>query len=222
LSKECQTITAHIVWFKRDLRLQDHAPLRAAAEAGDIVPLYIIEPHLWAQPDSSRRHWSFVYESLCDLEAQLAFYAGRLVIRRGEAVPVLDSLRAQLGSLVLWSHEETGNAWTYNRDIHVAQWCRDNGVPWYAYPANGVVRGLKSREGWAKIRDTRMADGILDAPQTLTCVKNVVSDPWPSKDDPLFGASLRGTTQPGGRMEGVRLLESFLKERGRKYLLTFS
>jgi hypothetical protein len=37
----------NIIWFKRDLRLQDHAPLAAAAMAGRVLPLYIIEPALW-------------------------------------------------------------------------------------------------------------------------------------------------------------------------------
>ena len=44
-----------IVWFKRDLRIQDHAPLHEAARTGPVVPLYIVEPNLWALPDSSRR-----------------------------------------------------------------------------------------------------------------------------------------------------------------------
>ncbi len=46
----------NVVWFKRDLRLHQHAPLAAATEAGAIVLLYVIEPDLWQLPDSSRRH----------------------------------------------------------------------------------------------------------------------------------------------------------------------
>ncbi|MDZ7822936.1 MAG: deoxyribodipyrimidine photo-lyase [Ahrensia sp.] len=35
-----------VVWFKRDLRIHDHAALAAAASRGKILPLYIIEPGL--------------------------------------------------------------------------------------------------------------------------------------------------------------------------------
>lgn len=54
-----------IVWFKRDLRLQDHAPLLAAAKLKcPVIPLYIIEPEYWQQSFASRRHWHFVHDCL--------------------------------------------------------------------------------------------------------------------------------------------------------------
>jgi deoxyribodipyrimidine photo-lyase len=49
----------NIVWFKRDLRITDHRPLAEAAKLGPVLPLYIVEPDLWAQPDSSARQWAF-------------------------------------------------------------------------------------------------------------------------------------------------------------------
>nr|WP_084625853.1 deoxyribodipyrimidine photo-lyase [Loktanella sp. S4079] len=45
-----------IVWFKRDLRVTDHKALAMAAEAGPVLPLYIVEPELWRQPDASLGH----------------------------------------------------------------------------------------------------------------------------------------------------------------------
>jgi deoxyribodipyrimidine photo-lyase len=44
-----------VVWFKRDLRVHDHAPLQHAATRGAVLCLYVIEPSLWAQPDAARR-----------------------------------------------------------------------------------------------------------------------------------------------------------------------
>ena len=35
----------NIVWFKRDLRITDHAPLLAASRQEEpVIPLYIVEP----------------------------------------------------------------------------------------------------------------------------------------------------------------------------------
>ena len=31
-----------VVWFKRDLRVDDHEALAAAAEDGPIIPLYVV------------------------------------------------------------------------------------------------------------------------------------------------------------------------------------
>ena len=42
-----------VVWFKRDLRVQDHAPLAEAVARGPVLCLYILEPALWQQPDAA-------------------------------------------------------------------------------------------------------------------------------------------------------------------------
>ena len=60
-----------IVWFKRDLRTNDHAPLFEASLQGAVLPLYIIEPCLWKLSDSSSRHLHFIHDSLLDLQQQL-------------------------------------------------------------------------------------------------------------------------------------------------------
>jgi glycerophosphoryl diester phosphodiesterase len=44
-------------------------------------------------------------------------------VRTGEVVRVLEGLGP---FAALWSHEETGNAWTYRRDIAVGAWCREH------------------------------------------------------------------------------------------------
>ena len=48
-----------VVWFKRDLRLHDHAALVDAAAHGPMLCLYVIEPSLWAPPDAARQHDEF-------------------------------------------------------------------------------------------------------------------------------------------------------------------
>ena len=53
----------HIVWFKRDLRIHDHSALTLAASKGTLLPLYILEPKLWREPDLSYRHYQFLKEN---------------------------------------------------------------------------------------------------------------------------------------------------------------
>ena len=60
-----------VVWFKRDLRIHDHAPLANAAAAGPVLPLFAIEPGQWQAPDSALRHWQFAADSLVDLAQAL-------------------------------------------------------------------------------------------------------------------------------------------------------
>ena len=57
-----------VVWFKRDLRVHDHAPLHQAAASGlPVLPLYVVEPGYWSQPFASRRHWHFIHDCLEEL-----------------------------------------------------------------------------------------------------------------------------------------------------------
>ena len=38
-----------IVWFRgKDLRISDHAPLRDAVAAGEVIPLFVLDPYFFA------------------------------------------------------------------------------------------------------------------------------------------------------------------------------
>ena len=147
----------NIVWFKRDLRVQDHAPLAEAAARGPVLPIYIAEPEFWAQPDSAARQWAFAADCLASLQKDLAALGQPLHIFVGEAVPVLQTIAQSHKISALWSHEETGNGWTFARDRRVAEWVRASGVVWHELRQTGVVRRLKSRNGWARAWDADMA-----------------------------------------------------------------
>ena len=211
----------NIVWFKRDLRIHDHPPLLNAVSSGQIVPVYIVEPDYWGLPDSSRRHWHFIHDCLEDLQRAFHEREAHLVLRIGSAVEVLESLRSSFGNITLWSHEETGNAWTFARDREVLAWCKDHNVQWHESPSNGVVRCLGNRDGWSAIRNKRMADRLHPAPKEIVMPNDVWSDSLPAKDHPMFGEAI-SSVQSGGRQEGMRVLDSFLRERARKYMVTIS
>ena len=78
-----------IVWFKRDLRVVDHQPLLQASSQGPVLPLVVVEPQLWQQPDASGRQWNFYAESIEELRQALALLGQPLVVRIGPAVQVL-------------------------------------------------------------------------------------------------------------------------------------
>ena len=139
-----------IVWFKRDLRLEDHAALSAAAARGPVLPLYIIEPELWEQPSHSTRHWQLIHQSLIDLKRALSATGGELCVRIGAVATVLGALHRELGHFDLLAHEEVGEKWTFDRDKTVLKWCRKRGMNFFQFPQFGVFRGQHDRDGWAK------------------------------------------------------------------------
>jgi deoxyribodipyrimidine photo-lyase len=211
-----------IVWFKRDLRLVDHtaliAALNAAEAAGDVLlPLYILEPELWQQPDMSLRHYQFLTESLGELAQAFEQIGCPLVIRVGDAVEVLESLRQQGAITGLWSHQETWNGWTYTRDKKVSAWARQHKILWHEPTQHGVVRRLKNRDGWAGKWYRQMSAPMAPYPKIRCPVLDVKGDELPSPQ--ILGLCDDGGThqQKGGRFEGLRLLHSFLHQRGMNY-----
>jgi deoxyribodipyrimidine photo-lyase len=176
-----------VVWFKKDWRLSDHAPLSWAAEqacqcSSGVLALWVYEPEMWQQPDASARHVGFANECLAGLQTQMAqsctMPAGQalqqtspLLRCHGDMLGVLTKLKNVLGNFALVSHEETGNGWSYARDKAVARWCQAHGITWRQFPSNAVVRGLHTRGGgrdrWSAHWAARMKDAPLDTPQTI-------------------------------------------------------
>ena len=210
-----------IVWYKRDLRVEDHAPLARAAANGAVIPLYILEPDLWRQPDMSRRHYEFLGECLSELDADLAALGQPLVLRVGDAVEVLSSLCAAHGVTRIRVHQETWNHWTYDRDRRVLAWARGAGIEIVEDLQFGVHRRLATRRGWAGKWDRMMELPLTPAPERLHPV-TVDSDPWPDPDQLGMAGQDAPHRQPGGRRAGLERLSSFFDHRGRSYRFTMS
>ena len=210
-----------IVLFKRDLRVQDHEALTRAAQHGPVLPLYIVEPGLWEQPDASGRQWAFLREALASLRDRLAAIGQPLVVRHGEATDVLRHLIRTQAVAALWSHQETGNAWTYERDRAVAALMREHGIAWHQMRQHGVVRGGIDRDHWSRQWELLMTTPLFEPP-TLSRLRDIDIGPlpeWPS--DRLASDACPGR-QPGGRASAEQALESFLSERGQRYHLEMS
>ena len=210
-----------VVWFKRDLRVFDHEALAQALQAGPVLCLYIVEPSLLAQPDVSRQHHRFAMESAADLRAQLRALGLDLHIVTGEAVEVLDRLHHLLPFGALWSHQETGNAASYERDKAVARWCRQKHLPWHQPRQQGVVRGRVNRDHWQ-----RQWQAFVNTP----CVPDIgvqpagahMPLPWseaPVPNDDALGlpAWCPPQRQLGGRARALQVLHSFVSDRAVAY-----
>jgi len=206
-----------LVWFKRDLRLDDHAPLVAAAERGPVLCLYVYEDDLLASPEFTAAHQVFLNQALAELRTGLQACGADLVLRRGEMTGVLTRLHREAPFAALWSHEETGNDLTYRRDRRVAAWCRAQGIPWHEFRQDGVVRRLRSRDGWSRHWQTVMSGPALLRPAQLPPAPAVSSGPLLPPEDLGLGCSDKPHAQRGGESEARRTLESFLTVRGVDY-----
>ena len=181
----------HIVWFKRDLRVDDHAPLAYAVAKGiPVLPLYVIEKDYWRQNFASRRHWSFIRDCLLDLRQETSALGQPLVVRPGEILKVFQDISSKYTIKGIFSHEECGNNWTFQRDKRVIQWCKTNNISLHESPHNGVVRRLKSRDQWSKTRNARMAKPVITPPSSIPPLVAESIGEIPPVDHPMFGDTI--------------------------------
>ncbi|AMV31770.1 Cryptochrome-like protein cry2 [Pirellula sp. SH-Sr6A] len=211
-----------LVWFKRDLRLSDHDPLASASQKGIVIPLFLFEPEFWSQPENSPEHFHFVRQSIFELRESLQKIGADLFVRTGEAIPVLNSLLEQVEIAKIWSHEETASMWTYRRDQSVAKWARNHNISWVEVPSNGVVRKLKSRDGWGRLWQTRMNADLISMPTRLIVPRPLDPGPIPKAKElfPLHAtdaSEAKQHLQQGGESAGQSYLSSFLTQRGAEY-----
>ncbi len=117
-----------ILWFRRDLRLDDNPALQTAlATSQRLIPVYIHAPEEAApwEPGAANRWW--LHHSLLALDQALRERGSRLWLARGESLATLRQLIAQTGATqVLWNrrYEPALSA----RDTAIKQALRDDGL----------------------------------------------------------------------------------------------
>ena len=208
---------AALVWFKRDLRLRDHAPLSEAGRFERTLALYVIEPEWLGSPECDARHVRFLLDALAPLRDDLAARGLPLAVRVGSAVQVLAELRREFAFTHILSHEETGPGWSYTSDRAVAAWCRAEGVVWQEFAQTGVVRRLRSRAGWAGRWAQRMNAPEAVLPRGFAAPQGVVPSPLPTLRDLGVHHGIDTRVPPAGERVAWAVLESFLAGRGRDY-----
>lgn len=210
------SLPSALVWFKRDLRVHDHAPLAAAQSFAAALGLFVIEPEWLDSPDCDASHVDFALACLTELRQDLAKRGLPLLVRVGNAEKILTELRAKYHFTHLLSHEETGSGWSYQRDLAVGSWCRKEQIVWQEFTQTGVIRALASRNGWAQNWQARMSTPLAVLSQRFAGQTDVALGDIP--DLATLGLPQHNKTlQAAGERAARQCLRSFLQGRGRNY-----
>jgi deoxyribodipyrimidine photo-lyase len=94
-----------IVWFRQDLRLADNPALyHACRAAGQVIPLFIHDPTPTTVSQLGAASSVWLRHSLQALDADLRAVGNRLILRQGNALPILQALIAATGATrVYWN-----------------------------------------------------------------------------------------------------------------------
>lgn len=217
----------NLYWFKRDLRMHDHGPLaswqaNSNSQDGPILGLglYVIEKGYWESEKASSSQKDFVLQCAQQLQNNLAEIGGNLIILEEEsATEAIISLNSVFNIKKIICHRETGNKWTFDRDIAVKRLVKCLGIELIEHKQDPLVRASKTR-----INDfsNRYYDFITTpqfiVPKRLKSVSlnSVGNIPGNIQDLSILtsnGTSLKTPFQPGGEAKAIESLISFLEQR---------
>ncbi len=173
-----------LMWFRRDLRLGDHAALTAACGAGrPVIPVFIHDDHVDSLGAAPKMRLGL---SVARVAKDLAEKDSRLILRKGPALEVLRDLIAETGAgAVYWSrlYDPDSKA----RDMAVKAALKEDGVtaesfsghvlfePWTVETKTGGFYKVFTPM-WKSVRGNEVPDA-LPAPGAIPA-----PDSWPRSD----------------------------------------
>jgi len=212
-------MSAALLLLNRDLRVNDHPALRAAAAAEEILPLFVFDDAILGVGPASANRLAFMLDSLADLRDSLQGLGTRLHIRRGD--PVEEAIRLAHGSGARQIHVSADwSAYARRREQRLARACQSERIrferhpgvtivpPGHVVPAGGDHFKVFTPyfRSWSEVR-TRP---LLDPPRRLAAPDGIEAGELPSLES-LTSASPSPELARGGEQEGRRRMRSFIR-----------
>lgn len=210
--------TINVVWLKRDLRTQDHEPLLLAEnDSCPYLVVFIFEPQAMCYPDTSARHLWFQHRSVLEMIQKLEACHKAPIVFHASADEVFDYLSHCFHVKTVFSYRESGIQLTFDRDKRLFRLFKGRSITWVECKRDGVMRGIRNREGWDEQWYATMNRPIHAnnfGKQELIQLEN----PFPLSRS-IIESWERETEafQPPGEAYGWKYLHSFLKDRGAEY-----
>jgi deoxyribodipyrimidine photo-lyase len=230
-----------VIWLKRDVRLQDHAPFAEVAKSKNpFLILYLFEPDQLADPTVHGSHLKFIHEGLVDLERRLrdrpendtATTFQCLTICHNTMIATLELIHEhhhRIGRVL--AHEETGHWQSFMRDKAVRKWCRSKNIPFLEFNQTGVTRCLKARDDYLKkfkyfiSKPRHTTPNVFELQKRLVVLSDLPGSMFSLELDmgaftevPIENRVDRSERQQqGGETKAMATVESFLQDRGSRF-----
>jgi len=210
----------NVVWFKRDLRLQDNEALFNAISTGKpTLLLYVFEKSLENDSHYSSRHWNFIKQSLVDLNKQLKPSNTHILTISSEVLHVFNILEEVYKIDTVFSHQETGLKITYERDKIFKRFCKNNQINWVENTNNGIFRGLRNRTNWVSKWEDYMNQPpyIFDANPKNYLSSESIEELEKTLEKTNLETIPDSIFQKGGTTMAGKYLQTFFDERYHNY-----
>lgn len=205
-----------IVWYRRDLRLADHAPLHRAASRGAVIPVFVLDRALLFHPETAVARVAFMLECLKALDQEMRDRGGRLIVRFGDPVEVLPQLVRDTQADGIYAYTDCERIYGRVRDARLNRVLAEQQMRIRWFEPSGSFPELMA---YPTYRDRWFADmrqPCLPAPSTIAVPDNIPSEPIPGLAD--LGLIPDEKPIPSGGIHPARqLLQDFLATKVDRY-----
>jgi deoxyribodipyrimidine photo-lyase len=205
-----------IVWFRRDLRIHDHAPILRAAMRGAVIPVFILDRALLNHPETAVGRVQFMLDCLQCLDQDLRERGGRLIIRSGDPVTVLPELVRETEADGIYAYIDYERIYGRVRDarLNKALGDRDMRIRWFEPTAS--TGELLEYPAYRKLWYREMFEPIVPTPQQIITPLELPSDGIPTLAE-LGLIADRKPRLPAGTKGARQQLQQFLTEKTERY-----
>ncbi|MEO0451053.1 MAG: deoxyribodipyrimidine photo-lyase [Pseudomonadota bacterium] len=198
----------HIIWFRDDLRVHDHAALRAACQNAErdgagVLALYIL-------PKGTRFISRFLYDGLRDLQTALDRRGAQLHVRYGTPIEVLSDLHRAHRVLSVQAHEASDVS-QVDRDVEA--WAMRAGLPYRVYQQFGPLPTASDFFDADSSWEAFMSEPRREA-SDIAKSANIGVGAWPEPEETVASSAYGASSGQGGRKAAIQLLRAILAAPG--------
>lgn len=96
-----------LVWFRRDLRVDDHAALyHALTRCRRVICAFVFDPGILASLPAADRRVAFIHACVVELESALREAGGTLLVRHGEPQAVVPALARECSAQAVFANHD--------------------------------------------------------------------------------------------------------------------
>ncbi len=143
----------HILWFRRDLRLQNNEIVQlATVDNAEVLPCFIIDPWFYQQSEVGKARVKFLFESLEDLDRNLRARGSQLYLFEGNSTGVIRELTRQLLNLgdrpKLFFNHDVQVQYGIERDRQIIDFYREHNLDYHQGLNNFLQTDDERRDHW--------------------------------------------------------------------------
>lgn len=197
-----------LLWFRRDLRLDDHPALREACRLGPVLPVFVLDPALLHHPETGVARVAFLLATLRSLDRDLQRRGSRLLVELGDPAQVLPALVQRWRADRVLAHTDSERLVGRVRDGRVAAALHRQAIPLLWIEPPGASAEVLAPGQWRKAWNAAMAEAIPEAPDRLEAPPGLDPRPLPSLEQ--LGLHADGKPlPPAGTEAALALLRRF-------------